>query len=604
MSYQVLARKWRPKSFEDMVGQAHVVRALSNALDQGQLHHAYLFTGTRGVGKTTLARILSKALNCEEGLSSKPCGQCSSCREIDEGRFVDLLEVDAASRTKVDQTRELLDNVPFAPVKGRFKVYLIDEVHMFSAHSFNALLKTLEEPPPHVKFLLATTDPQKVPVTVLSRCLQFNLKRLAPEQIRDQLAHILKAEGVEFEPRALALLARAADGSMRDGLSLLDQAIAFGGGRVAADEVRTMLGTVGRDLCLNLLQALARLDGPGLLDEVARIAELTPDFAAVLQELIALLHRIALRQQIPATLTEDDPDRERILELSGQLAPEDVQLFYQIALMGQQDLPLAPDPRSGIEMVLLRMLAFRPDVGGTAGRGSAGKERKSQPIASASDAPPSRPVPPATPPVSPAAAALAAARELIAVETPARKVQVPSSQPAKPERRPPTAVGVHEASPVSPRLQQSVTQPDCAGVKSHEDVSAIGAVLRTPEDWHRLVAELGLGGVASQLARNCQLADWDGQRLSLTLDPECRNLKVAAAEERLRGALAAALGEGLRLDIGISRPERETPAQRHARHQAERQARAEALMEGDPVARFLRDELDARWVPGSIEPTD
>ncbi len=364
MSYQVLARKWRPKSFEDMVGQAHVIRALSNALDREQLHHAYLFTGTRGVGKTTLARILSKALNCEQGVSARPCGACGSCREIDEGRFVDLLEVDAASRTKVDETRELLDNVPFAPVKGRFKVYLIDEVHMFSGHSFNALLKTLEEPPPHVKFLLATTDPQKVPVTVLSRCLQFNLKRLLPDEIQRQLAHILETEGVEGDDQALALLARAADGSMRDGLSLLDQAIAFGSGRVGTEDVRSMLGTVGRDLSLNLAEALADLDGPRLLDEVARIAELTPDFSGVLQELLHILHRVALFQQVPGTLADDDPDRERLAALGARMDAADVQLFYQIGLLGQQDLALAPDPRGGIEMVLLRMLAFRPDTGG------------------------------------------------------------------------------------------------------------------------------------------------------------------------------------------------------------------------------------------------
>jgi len=367
MSYQVLARKWRPRSFGDMVGQAHVVRALGNALDQDRLHHAYLFTGTRGVGKTTLARILAKALNCDRGVSSNPCCQCPSCREIDEGRFVDLLEVDAASRTRVDQTRDLLDNVPFAPVKGRFKVYLIDEVHMFSTSSFNALLKTLEEPPPHVKFLLATTDPQKVPVTVLSRCLQFNLKRLVPEEIAAQLAHILTVEGVPCEEPALALLARAADGSMRDGLSLLDQAIAFGGGRVGTEDIRAMLGTVGRDMSLNLLQALARMDAAALLQEVGRIHELTPDFGGLLQELLGFLHRIALFQQVPATLARDDPEREILETLARELTPEDVQLYYQIALMGQADLPLAPDPRTGMEMVLLRMLAFRPlEVAGQA----------------------------------------------------------------------------------------------------------------------------------------------------------------------------------------------------------------------------------------------
>jgi DNA polymerase-3 subunit gamma/tau len=530
MSYQVLARKWRPRSFQDMVGQSHVVRALSNALDREQLHHAYLFTGTRGVGKTTLARILSKALNCEQGVSSRPCGQCSACREIDEGRFDELLEVDAASRTKVDQTRDLLDNVPFAPVKGRFKVYLIDEVHMFSAHSFNALLKTLEEPPPHVKFLLATTDPQKVPVTVLSRCLQLNLKRLLPEQIGEQLSHILQAEGIELEPQALALLARAADGSMRDGLSLLDQSIAFGGGRVATDEVRTMLGTVSRDLCLNLLQTLARLDGPGLLDEVARIAELTPDFAGVLQELIGLLHRIALYQEVPATLGEEDPDGARIAELAVQIAPEDVQLFYQIALQGQQDLALAPDPRAGIEMVLLRMLAFRPDTGSETRASHATQEPQS------------------------------------------------STAVTKPKREMP-GVQVQKPAPGG--------RPD----------------LTRPENWHSLVADLALGGVASQLARNCELAGWDGRRLSLTLEPECRNLRVPIAEERLKGALAGVLGDALELEIHIATPRSETPARRQARHQDESRIRAETLMKDDPVVRSLQDELDARWVPGSIEAT-
>jgi DNA polymerase-3 subunit gamma/tau len=346
--------------FKQLVGQEHVVKALTNALDHDRLHHAYLFTGTRGVGKTTLARIFAKSLNCEKGVSSTPCGVCSACREIEEGRFVDLLEVDAASRTKVDQTRELLENVPYAPVRGRYKVYLIDEVHMFSASSFNALLKTLEEPPPHVKFILATTDPQKVPVTVLSRCLQFNLKRLSREQIQAQLQHILEQEGIAFDAEGIALLARGADGSMRDGLSLLDQAIAFGGGRIKGPEVRSMLGAIGDDPVYGLVEALAGGDGEALLQGVARMAELAVDFSTALQDLLGLLHQIALLQLVPKIKTDEAFDEPRLQALQTRLTPEDVQLYYQIGLTGQKDLALAPDPRSGFEMVLLRMLAFKP----------------------------------------------------------------------------------------------------------------------------------------------------------------------------------------------------------------------------------------------------
>ncbi len=369
MSYQVLARKWRPQLFSQLVGQEHVVKALSNALDNDRLHHAYLFTGTRGVGKTTLARIFAKSLNCEKGVSAIPCGVCSACREIEEGRFVDLLEVDAASRTKVDQTRELLDNVPYAPVRGRYKVYLIDEVHMFSASSFNALLKTLEEPPPHVKFILATTDPQKVPVTVLSRCLQFNLKRLSREQIEGQLKYILEQEKIGFDEEAVSLLARGADGSMRDGLSLLDQAIAFGAGAVSGSDVRSMLGTIGSDPVYGLVEALANGDGEGLLQRVAEMAELAADFSTSLQDLLGLLHQLALLQTIPGLKPDEAYDEARLSGFAQALMPEDVQLFYQIGLSGQKELPLAPDPRSGFEMVLLRMLAFKPvDAGATAGK--------------------------------------------------------------------------------------------------------------------------------------------------------------------------------------------------------------------------------------------
>ena len=359
MNYQVLARKWRPHNFTEVVGQEHVVKSLINALQHNRLHHAYLFTGTRGVGKTTIARILAKAINCENLQEFNPCGVCSVCRDLDEGRFLDLIEVDAASRTKVEDTRDLLDNAQYAPNHGRYKVYLIDEVHMLSGHSFNALLKTLEEPPPHVKFLLATTDPHKIPVTVLSRCLQFNLKRLLPAQIFTQMEFILHQENIEFEAGALKLLSRAADGSMRDGLSLLDQAIVYGNGKVPTEDVRAMLGTVAQQPVDDLLSALAQGDAAVILENINEIANLTPDFSDILQQMLQVLHRVALVQQIP-TAIDHDFDADMIATLSSRLTPEDVQLFYQIGLVGQRDLDLAPDPRSGFEMVMLRMLAFKP----------------------------------------------------------------------------------------------------------------------------------------------------------------------------------------------------------------------------------------------------
>ncbi|HLF96421.1 MAG TPA: DNA polymerase III subunit gamma/tau [Methylococcaceae bacterium] len=359
MTYQALARKWRPRTFGEVVGQDHVIRALSHALEHDRTHHAYLFTGTRGVGKTTLARIFAKALNCAAGMSAHPCGQCSPCREVDSGTFVDLLELDAASNTGIDNMRDVLENAQYAPVSGRYKVYLIDEVHMLSRSAFNSMLKTLEEPPAHVKFLLATTDPQKIPVTVLSRCLQFNLKRMRPEQIRDQMAAVLDREGVAYEAPALRALARAADGSMRDGLSLLDQAIAHGAGAVREEQVAAMLGSVPRQPVFDLLRALAHNDGAALLQLAAALHEQAADFAEALNELTRILHRLVLLHVVP-TLAADDEEGPALRELAQNIAPEDLQLFYQIALNGRRDLPLAPDPRGGFEMTLLRMLAFRP----------------------------------------------------------------------------------------------------------------------------------------------------------------------------------------------------------------------------------------------------
>jgi DNA polymerase-3 subunit gamma/tau len=359
MNYQVLARKWRPHNFTEVVGQIHVITSLTNALKHNRLHQAYLFTGTRGVGKTTLARILAKAMNCENLQDFNPCGQCDICRAVDEGRFLDLIEVDAASRTKVEDTRDLLDNAQYAPNQGRYKVYLIDEVHMLSGHSFNALLKTLEEPPPHVKFLLATTDPHKIPITVLSRCLQLNLKRLLPSEIFTQMGFILGQEKIAFEPEALKLISRAADGSMRDGLSLLDQAIVYGNGAVSNDEVHAMLGSIAQQPVESILHALSQADAPAILNQIDDLSQLSPDFNDLLQQLLQFLHRVALVQHVPTTLTHD-LDVDVVAQLAKTMSPEDVQLYYQIGLLGQKDLELAPDPRSGFEMVMLRMLTFRP----------------------------------------------------------------------------------------------------------------------------------------------------------------------------------------------------------------------------------------------------
>ena len=361
MSYQVLARKWRPANFEQMVGQEHVLQALINALDSQRLHHAYLFSGTRGVGKTTIARIFAKSLNCETGISSKPCGSCSSCLEIDEGRSIDLIEIDAASRTGVDDMRELLDNVQYAPTRGRFKIYLIDEVHMLSKHSFNALLKTLEEPPPHIKFLLATTDPQKLPVTVLSRCLQFNLKRMSKQQIQSQLKYLLEQEKIESEAGALALLASAADGSMRDALSLLDQAIAYGGGSVLQPTVETMLGSVSREYLFKLFDALLQQDAAAIIGEAKNIIAHNPDYQRVCAEMIALLQQMALKQSGIDTESEEGMPNEQFEDLSNRLSSEEIQLYYQIMLQGRQDLNISPDEASGFEMLMLRLLAFSPD---------------------------------------------------------------------------------------------------------------------------------------------------------------------------------------------------------------------------------------------------
>lgn len=397
MSYQVLARKWRPKTFAQVIGQEHVVRALTNALEQQRLHHAYLFTGTRGVGKTTLARIIAKALNCETGITANPCGICTACTEIDRGRFVDLLEVDAASNTQVDAMRDLLDNAQYAPTAGRFKVYIIDEVHMLSRSAFNAMLKTLEEPPAHVKFILATTDPQKVPVTVLSRCLQFNLKQMVPSSIAGHLKNILDQESIEAAPMALNLIARAAEGSMRDALSLLDQAIAYGAGSVSEAEVRAMLGAIDQDYLFNLLDAVVAGDGSALLRQAEVMDERSLSFDAALQDMAALLHQISLAQTVPQAIADDTPERGRIMQLAQQMSAEDIQLYYQIATLGRRDLPLAPDEFAGFSMTLLRMLAFTPGQQAAAQAKAIPARENPPPIPSASPLPAKPAVPESMP---------------------------------------------------------------------------------------------------------------------------------------------------------------------------------------------------------------
>jgi DNA polymerase-3 subunit gamma/tau len=407
MAYTALARRWRPRNFGEMTGQEHVLRALSNALNSDRVHHAFLFAGTRGVGKTTVARILAKCLNCECGVSAQPCGECASCREIDAGRSVDVIEVDAASRTKVDDTRELLDNVQYAPTRSRYKIYLIDEVHMLTTQSFNALLKTLEEPPPHVKFLLATTDPQKLPVTVLSRCLQFNLKRLSTAMIKARLTHILDAETIAYDPAALQLLAQAADGSLRDALSLLDQLLAFGNGAAREAEARAMLGTVAFDHVARLARLLADGDPGALVSDLQALEDLSPDFGGLLDQLAALLERVALQQLLPDYAGDELFEIELVRELAGRVAPEDVQLYYQTAILGRRDLALAPDPRTGFRMTLIRMLAFRPDsLGGGA------PVRAAPSLAARNLAPPASAAPSA-----PSAAVVPAATAATAVST-------------------------------------------------------------------------------------------------------------------------------------------------------------------------------------------
>ena len=525
MSYQVLARKWRPRRFSEMVGQEHVLQALINALDHDRLHHAYLFTGTRGVGKTTIARILTTSLNCETGVSSEPCGSCSSCTEIAEGRSVDLLEVDAASRTKVEDTRDLLENVQYAPTRSRYKVYLIDEVHMLSNSSFNALLKTLEEPPPHVKFLLATTDPQKLPATVLSRCLQFNLKNMVPEQIAGHLARVLEVEMIRFEEPALWLLGRAADGSMRDALSLTDQAIAFGSGSITEAGVRSMLGTVDMSFVYQLLDALAAGEPAVLLETVARMAEHAPDFESSLEEMQSLLHRITVAQVLPELRDNSRGDAERIEALAGRLTAEDVQLFYQMALNGKRDLPHAADPRSGFEMTLLRMLAFRPAL--LPDSGATGGDDASAAGANSGSATPAAPA-------SQNGANATAPRPVQPVPQAQSPAPAPAAAPAA--IQPPAPAPAAEPAPAAP-AQQARPEPSAAATPAPRIDRAMAPSMVAPEDWPDLLARLGLAGIVQNIASHCALQAQQGTDFQFVLDETNLALFNPGHADRIRLAL-------------------------------------------------------------------
>ena len=528
---QVLARKWRPRSFTQLVGQEHVVRALTNALRDQRLHHAYLFTGTRGCGKTTLARIIAKALNCEAGVTHEPCGTCRACTEIDAGRFVDLIELDAASNTQVDNMRELLENAMYAPTAGRFKVYIIDEVHMLSRNAFNAMLKTLEEPPEHVKFVLATTDPQKIPVTVLSRCLQFNLKQIPQAQIQGRLQHVLDEEGLPSEPAALALIARHACGSLRDALSLLDQAIAHGGGKVELASTRAMLGAVDQTYLHTILRELSRGDGAKLIAEADRMAERSLSFEMALQDLGTLLHRLALQQIVPHVVADDDPDAPVLRELSGLFSADELQLYYQIALQARSEIGLAPDEYAGFTMALLRMLAFAP------GPAPAARPAPAQPQRAL--APPRLETPPQ------AGAGIAAA-----------------SRPA------PDPTAENRAQPPEPAADPP-------------------AKIDTSASWTDIVQRIGVTGMAAMLAKHCEMTRLAPDRIELTLPKAHERLLDGSHKDRLKAALQKHLGAHLQVAIAVGDSNGNSPAQIAQRDREREQARANAAIEGDPFVQEL-----------------
>ncbi|CAM4416754.1 DNA polymerase III subunit gamma/tau [Klebsiella africana] len=635
MSYQVLARKWRPQTFADVVGQEHVLTALANGLSLGRIHHAYLFSGTRGVGKTSIARLLAKGLNCESGITATPCGVCDNCREIEQGRFVDLIEIDAASRTKVEDTRDLLDNVQYAPARGRFKVYLIDEVHMLSRHSFNALLKTLEEPPAHVKFLLATTDPQKLPVTILSRCLQFHLKALDVEQIRHQLEHILGEEQIAFEPRALQLLSRAADGSLRDALSLTDQAIASGEGQLTAASVSTMLGTLDDDQALSLIEALVAADGERVMAGVNDAAARGVEWEALLVEMQSLLHRIAMVQLSPSALGADMAAVEvRMRELARTVPPGDVQLYYQTLLIGRKELPYAPDRRMGVEMTLLRALAFHPR--------KPLPEPEVQPVQAAAPALRQAGAPAAAPPPQPSPSLPPTTSQVLAARSHLQRSQGATtpkkSEPAAASRaRPVNNAALERLSSITERVQArpaaaaleqapakkeayrwkattvvEETKVDVATPKAlkkaleHEKTPELAAKLAEEaverDSWAAEVSQLAVPKLVEQVALNAW-KEQEGSRVCLHLRPSQRHLNSAGAQQKLAEALGVLYGTPVELTIvEDDNPAMRTPLEWRQAIYEEKLAQAREAIIADNNIQTLRRFFDADLDEESIRP--
>ncbi len=621
MSYQVLARKYRPKSFDALVGQEHVVRALTHALEQKRLHHAYLFTGTRGVGKTTLSRILAKSFNCQGpdgngGITAQPCGVCDACTAIDAGRFVDYIEMDAASNRGVDEMAQLLEQAVYAPSNARFKVYMIDEVHMLTNHAFNSMLKTLEEPPEHVKFILATTDPQKIPVTVLSRCLQFNLKQMPPGHIVAHLENILGQEEITFETTALRLLAQGAHGSMRDALSLTDQAIAYAAGKVTLEAVQGMLGALDQSYLIRLLDALVVKDGAGLLAVADEMAERSLSYNAALQDMGSLLHRIALAQTVPSAVPEDLPERGDVMRLAAVFDAEEVQLFYQIAVHGRNELGLAPDEYAGFSMTLLRLLAFRPGVDSAEVKPAAAAARApvamaAVPVrAAAAQAVAAAPAARTTAGVNPARAALDAAR---GVSRPQPDASATTAPPWVEEQ---SQAKEHSASDFSDAIAQKKTDVEPAVTPAQPPIASQPAIsppqpaamhpvpaLNWDGNWPQLAAALPVRGVVQQLAQQSELikCDSDGGHVQFHLKVPLETLRSAGSVDKLAAVLSEHFGQAVRIQTEIGAVQQTANAQALA-DRAVRQREAEQAMQSDPFVQTLMREFGATIVPGSIKP--